>query len=936
MAVTLSLNEVRTRAAGFVRAWTDSPGAERQDAHGFVMELLAVYGVTAVRAAYYEKRVKRAATGTQGYIDALIPGVALIEMKSAGKDLAAAERQALDYVAGLSQAESPRYVLTSDFRRFRLLDLLDVDGQPVEWELADFPANADRLDFFAGYQATPATRAEQEAASVKAARLMASLYESLESEGLAEHDASVFLVRTLFCLYADDAGVWTRDLFFSYVHDRTSEDGTDLGMRLAMLYQALAKPLDKRQGREDEYVSRFPYVNGELFAEQVEIPAFDATGRERLLECCLFNWSAISPAVFGSLFQAVKSKEARRTLGEHYTTERNILRLIGPMFLDDLRARFERDRNEAPKLRGLLRELSDMRFLDPACGCGNFLVVAYRELRALNLDVLVRLQELQTTSSGGRTTSSSYFPSLMFDVSDLAVRVDSFHGIEIEEWPARIAATALHLADHQANQAMFDALGMGPETLPLTKIDTIHVANALRTDWPEILEPTDDLFVMGNPPFLGHATRDEEQARELRDVWKREDIGRLDYVTGWYAKVLDLFTHTGYSGEFAFVSTSSITQGEPVPALFGPVFRAGWRIKFAHRTFAWTSEAPGAAAVHCVILGFDRRQRLTARIFDYENLRGEATTASDVRTVNGYLAEGPNVLVEQRREPLASDLPSLTMGNMARDSGNLIVEPEDYDTAMGDPVAAKYVRRFVGSRELIHAEKRWCLWLTDLDPAEIRRSPVLRQRLEAVRKFRSDSRASSTRQMADTPHLFGQRSHIDVPHLVVPKVSSETRRFVPCAHFGPETIASDLVFVAEDPHGLAFAVASSSSLRTWLGTVGGRLESRLRLTNTIVWNTFPLPTLADAQREAIIAGGQAVLDARSLHPERSLADHYNPLAMAPELLKAHAALDRAVDAALGLKGTVTDDQRRSRLFALYEELTAADQLALPKPKRGRR
>ncbi|WP_242087790.1 DNA methyltransferase [Microbacterium lacticum] len=667
-------------------------------------------------------------------------------------------------------------------------------------------------------------------------------------------------------------------------------------------------------------------MNGGIFEESVSIPSFDAGMRDRLLAAAMFNWSAISPAIFGSLFQAVKDKAARRELGEHYTTETNIMKVIGPMFLDELRQRFTDGYHDIGKLKKLRADMGQMRFLDPACGCGNFLVVGYRQMRALDLEILLRIQQLS-----GDTARTMFFTE-----EHLSVRLSSFHGIELEEWPAQIAATALHLVEHQANQAMELALGDAPDPLPLDKIRSIQVGNALRVDWGEVVEPSEHLYIMGNPPFLGHATRSLEQAQELRDVWRRKDIGRLDYVTGWYAKSLELFARLGYAGEFAFVSTNSIAQGEPVPALFGPVFAAGWRVKFAHRTFAWTSEAPGAAAVHCSVIGFDRAQKKRARLFDYSgNVKGEPVELPVVGQLNGYLVDGPNALVEQRRTPLAPQLPPMVFGNMARDDGNLLIEAEDYDEVAADPVAAKYIRPFVGARQLIHNEPRWCLWLVDLDPSDIARSSVLRRRLDAVRQFRAASTAESTRQMAETPHLFGQRSQPDTPYVCVPRHASETRRFFPTALFDANVICGDANFKADDPDGLAFAVISSSAFISWQRTIGGRLESRLRFSSTLTWNTFPLPVLRDAQRDAVIAGGRAVLAARALHPHRSLADHYNPLAMAPELLKAHRELDAAVDKAFGLRGSVSDDDRLKALFASYAKLKTANELAMP-PKTPRR
>lgn len=915
------MNEIRNRAARFARDWQNEPGDERQQAQSFVRDLLNVYGITHTRAAFYEKRVKRSSTGARGYIDALIPGLALVEMKSNGKDLIAAEQQALDYIDDLPDPEVPRWVLTSNFHRFRLLDLHAETGDvPEEFALADLRDNAEKLAFLAGYGERTFGSKSQEVASVKAAKLMASLYEGLEGSGYNDHEASIFLVRTLFALYADDAGVWDRDMFLEFLETRTATDGSDLGSQLSLLYQVMGREPSFRQNNLDEIIARFPYVNGGIFEEPISIPSFDAGMRHRLLEAALYNWSSISPAIFGSLFQAVKDKTARRELGEHYTTETNIMKVIGPMFLDELRQRFIDGYHDTRALKKLRKHMSEMRFLDPACGCGNFLVVAYRHMRALDLEVLLRIRELTNE------TASTMF----FTEEHLAVRLSSFHGIELEEWPAQIAATALHLVEHQANQAMELALGAAPELLPLNKVRTIRVGNALRVDWAEVVEPSVHLYIMGNPPFLGHATRSVEQAEELRDVWKRRDIGRLDYVTGWYAKSLDLLARPDYGGEFAFVSTNSIAQGEPVPALFGPVFAAGWRVKFAHRTFAWTSEAPGAAAVHCTAIGFDRSPKKRTRLFDYSgNLRGEPTELPVVEQINAYLIDGPNVLVTQHRTPLSPVLPPMVFGNMARDGGNLLVEPSEYDELASDPIVAKYIRPFIGARQLIHNEPRWCLWLIDLDPNDLSQSPALRQRLEYVRQFRSASTAESTRQMSETPHLFGQRSQPDTPYVCVPRHVSETRKFFPAALFEPNVICGDANFKADDPDGIAFAVISSSSFIAWQRSVGGRIKSDLRFSNTLTWNTYPLPSLTDEQRESVITGGRGVLEARALHPSRSLAQHYNPLAMTPELLRAHRKLDAAIDHVFGLRGTVSNEERLQALFASYARLTTDGQLTMP-------
>ena len=914
---TRSLNEIRKRAAKFVSEWKDEPGEERQQAQSFVRDLLGVYGITETTAAAYERRAKRSSTGQGGYIDALVPGLCLIEMKSSGKNLEQAEQQALDYIDDLTDAEAPRWVVTCDFHRFRVLDLHNrTDTAVQEFLLTELPVQAEALAFLAGYQTRAFGTAEQEAASIKAARIMASLYETLEKSGYPDHEASVFLVRVLFCLYADDSGLWDRDLFTEFVEDRTRDDGSDLGPQLAMFFQVLNQKT--KPGHLDEALQKLPYANGGVFAEPISIPAFDSAMRAQLLAACSFNWAGISPAIFGSLFQAVKDKQARRQLGEHYTTETNILKTLGPLFLDDLNSRFAHEQHSIQGLKKLRAHLGQIRVLDPAAGCGNFLLLSYRELRALDLAVLIRLREL------GDTTE---VPTMFFTRDDLVVRPEHFFGIEIEEWPARIAATALHLADHQANQAMSLELGMAPDSLPLGTIDTIKEGNALRINWRDLLEPSNTTIVVGNPPFKGHRGREEDQAADLRAVWGREDIGRLDYVTAWYRKAIDYFDGIA-GGRFAFVSTNSITQGEPVATLFAPVFAAGWRIRFAHRTFGWTSEAPGAANVHCVVIGFDRGGRTAppATLFFYDTLRS-TPHAKTVDRINAYLVDGPNILVAQRRTVLAPDLPPVSMGSMPRDGKNLIVEKEDYAAVAADPIAAKYLHPYVMGEEFINGDKRWCLWMTDLDPADLPKSAILKQRLEGVRRMREASKAESTRMMAATPHLFAQRSQPASAYLGIPSVFSERRKWATAARLSAEVIAGNKVYKVDDPDGLAFAVMSSSMFITWQKTVGGRWKSDPNFSNTLVWNTLPLPKLTPATRSAVIAAGQQVLAARELHPERSLEDMYNPLGMDPTLVSAHNALDRIIDKAFGARKALhTEADRQRVLFQRYEDLNTADQL----------
>lgn len=938
MPATLSLNAIRKNCAKFALDWSTRRADEKQNGHDFIHDLMVCFGIKSSKAVFYEKRARRASTGRHGYIDALIPGKALIEMKSAGKDLDRAEEQALDYIHDLTDAEIPRFLIISDFRRIRIVnfdrdatthDDNSEDSGHIEFMLSELPDHVDDLKFLAGYGMVRVGSREQEEASIRAARVMADLYEALDGSGYSDHEASIFLIRTLFCLYGDDAGLWERDLFAEFLDTRTREDGSDLGAQLALLYQTLSTPVEFRQSTLDVLIARFPYVNGGIFEERLNIPSFSSAMRDELVRACAFDWSGISPAVFGSLFQAVKSPEARRELGEHYTSETNILKTLGPLFLDDLQERFAEHTHDLTKLKELRQELRDLRIMDPACGCGNFLVVAYRELRSLDTEILVRIRELELARKDNDEFQATMFFDDRGEHAEIMVQLDHFFGIEIEEWPARIAQTALHLAHHQANREMERLLGQAPSILPLSTSAHITIGNALRTEWTEVCPPSPTVRIVGNPPFIGQSMRSEEQTDDLRFVWGDGYDGYLDYVTGWFIKASQYFYAVPRGGRFAFVSTNSIAQGAPVASLFRPLLEGGWRIRFAHQTFAWTSEAPGAAAVHCVITGFDRgapHEKARPVLFTYLSPKA-LPEAVPVDHINPYLVEGPDIFVDKRTTPLAPILPAVRFGSKPADGGNLIVETEDYPRSAADPIAAKYLRPFRMGREVVRGLDRWCLWMhtEDFDPRDIDLSLILKERVRACATFRQGSKKKATVLGAQTAHLFQENHQPSEPYVAIPRVVSETRPFYTAAHLSEDVIAGDQLYTALDPDGFLFAIISSSMFITWQRAVGGHMKSDLRFSNKIVWNTLPLPAVSDKQRAEIISAGQGVLDARAEQPGTSLADMYNPLAMSPSLLKAHRALDRAVDRAFGARKTLeTNEQRLAILFKRYQEMTATD------------
>ena len=759
---------------------------------------------------------------------------------------------------------------------------------------------------------------ESETASSKAARLMGRLYEDLAKAGMETSQATQLLGRLLFLWFGDDTNMWTKDAFHNWLAEHTTPE--NLTDKLSELFDAVNNPALDRAGTPG--VSRefagLRYINGGLFSNKLDIPTLPVKFRQEVLDASGFDWSVISPAIFGSMFQTVKDSKARREMGEHYTTEANILKTLRPLFLDDLERKLEDSWDNKAELTKLHNRLAGIRLLDPACGCGNFLIVAYKELRALELRLIARRRELDWHDG---IYKQEHQPRLQADgMEDTVVRMSNFAGIEIEEWPAAIASTAMLLIDHLANQHMADLLGTSMVRLPIDDFNraNIHIGNALRTNWADIVPEGNEIYCAGNPPFIGQYLKAADQKEDLQIVWGKDYAGYLDYVTGWYKKAADyLDGHPG--GKFAFVSTNSIAQGQPVPALFRPLFNAGWHISFAHQSFQWASEAPGMAHVHCVIIGFEKGSQSLRKLFTYADIKAEPEEHL-VKNINPYLVAAPDLFVDKRMKPLA-DLPEVRFGSKPTDGGFLIVEPEDYDSVMADPIAAKYVRPFRMGRELIHGKDRWCLWLVDATPEELQVSQVLRERVDAVREFRLKSKKAPTRRKAETPHMFDENHQPEAGYVGVPSVFSERRQWATVAYLDASVIAGNKVYIVSDSDGFAFAIISSLMFMTWQKMIGGRLESRPNFSNTVVWNNLPLPRVSAHDRERIAEAGRNLSKARLVTGETSLAAMYEQTPLNEALLEAHESLDQVVDEAFGGCNQMTQEEREILLINLYLDMT---------------
>lgn len=898
----ISWNEIRDNALSFAREWA---GAAREDteAKTFWDEFFAVFGIKRRTVASFEAPVKNLA-GNWSYIDLFWPGTLLVEHKSRGKSLAKAESQAMEYIRGLKDAgrddEIPRYIVVSDFHWIYLHDL--DDGTTSELEVANLHHWVQKFAFIPGYKQHQLD--DEDPANIRAVELLGELHDALKDGGYAGHELERFLVRVLFCLFAEDTGLFERNVFTQFIEHHTSPHGSDLGSQLARLFQVLNSPPERRQTNLLEELAELPYVNGDLFAEDLGFADFNRAMRERLLACCRFDWGRISPAVFGSLFQSVMEPRERRQIGAHYTSERDILKLVRSLFLDDLRAEFDAVKGSKKRLEEFHRKLGQLTFFDPACGCGNFLVVTYRELRLLEIEVLQILHGKQK----------------VLDIHGLSrVDVDAMHGLEINEFPVRIAEVALWLVDHQMNQRLSEAFGQYFVRLPLKKSAAIRHANALRVDWREVLPPQRCSYVLGNPPFVGAKYQTAEQRADLGVVTADvKNAGLLDYVAGWYLKAADYIQGTAIP--VAFVSTNSITQGEQVGVLWSELFRRGVRIRFGHRTFAWQSEARGKAHVHVVIIGFDLADAANKRLFDYAN-DAEQPTIVTAANISPYLVEGPNTVVENRTKPLCA-VPPIKFGNQPIDGGYLLLDKQQKQELEREcPRAKKWIRLYLGSHEYINGEERWCLWLKDALPNELRECEPVMSRIDQVRRFRLASKRPDTVKLARKPADFAFVSHPGKKYLIIPSASSERRRYIPMGFLPPSVIASNLCLIVPGADIYHFGVLSSTMHMAWVRQVCGRLKSDYRYSNKLVYNNYPWPeTPTEKQKAAVEAKAQAVLDARAAFPTASLADLYDLLAMPAKLVKAHAELDRAVDACYRAEPFATDRERVEFLFTLYEKL----------------
>jgi N-6 DNA Methylase len=934
-AAQLLQDDLNAAAEKFAKYYANVTN-EKSEGQNFMRDLCKVYKLESRHAVRFEHRVKGIGRTNTNFVDGFFPGLLLVEMKTTGKDLEGAYKQASNYVTQLKKLEErPRHILVSDFQNLHLYDEHPVPAErkaPIKFKLSDFRQHVNDLDFLLGYERLIAQR--QERASIEAARRLGELHDAIKATGYTGGDLQSLLVRLLFCMFADDTG-----LFDTTDSDRTPfadllgnslTDGSDLSHMLDLLFESLDKEKTKKKTQQSTsskslyaLIDDFPYINGELFKGRLAACRFTADCRTALLHCCSLDWSEISPDIFGTLFQHImhwdneptsgKTKK-RREFGAHYTSERNILRAIRPLFLDDLSSELEDSKGDLKRLNALHAKLGELKFLDPACGCGNFLVIAYRELRLLEQQVLQALENV----NGGQKINP---------ICD----VHQFFGIEIDPTAVEIATVAMWLTDHQMNMR----LKVKPR-IPLKKKAQVVEGNALEKNWNAVLPASECSFIVGNPPFLGYTQQNTAQKSDMARVFGgAKNVGVLDYVTAWYVKAFAQML-ANENIKAAFVSTNSITQGEQVAILWQPLMERGLQIHFAHRTFKWNNEGSGVAAVHCVIVGFGLQKVNKAKLWDYSrNISGEGEFLTPKR-LNPYLIDAKPVWIKKSKTPISGVAP-MTRGNQPTDGQNLLLDETQRKQLITDePKAQKWIKPFVMGDEFINNIPRYCLWLKGITDDELNGMPRVKALVAKVKTERLKSAKAATRESAETPHLFQEIRQPKVKYLALPTVSSERRQYIPIGFLESKVICGNKIYFVEKATNYHFALLSSTMHNAWTRAVCGRLESRYNYSNTIVYNNYPWPqNVSTAHKQAIETAGQKLLAARAVYESRkdlndgkggvcsySLAWAYNPETMPKNIQAAHDAIDAAVDEAYGYEQANEDAARVAFLFDMYQKMTS--------------
>lgn len=895
---------------------------EKSHAQSYWRELFTTIGVTDAYdfGAKFEYRIISKKTGKPNYIDCFIPGVVVIEHKSGDKKLDDAEVQARDYIDSLKKDLHPNFIILNNFHTWRIIKL--TTNEVTEFTTDQLPQHIEFIKSILTAEAKDMITLQMEW-DRKAATLISNVHKELIKANYDRHSANVLISRLLFLMFCDDLKVFYKGRIFSDFLANTNEDGTDLGIQLSLLFQALNQPTSTRMTTLPAHISVFPNIGSELFQETLIIPAFNKEIRDALITANSYEWENTNPIVFGALYESFKNNDEKGGGGEFFTSERNILKVLNPILLSGLEEKKQAAWNDTRKLELLRKSLGDIKIFDPACGGGNFLSVAYRELRKLEIDIIVRIKTLKN-----RLDSVG-----LINDTEVYVVPENIFGIEIEEQSSQLARVSLYLMEQLMNKELENFTGQFTAKFPIQHASKIVCGNALQVDWQEVCPVSDNVYIVGNPPFIGGNNQGKEQKEDQNRIWgKGNKAGSLDFVANWF--VLAARYMSGTKAHAGFISTNSIAQGENVYILWTELYKYGMNIDWAHRSFKWSNGQKNDAKVYVVAIGFSSNNEKPKSLFYYANPPKDQPIEKLVNNINGYLLPTKNTIFPNRTLPLKQDTIKMIFGSMPRDGGWLskISVDEKNNIIASDPIAAKYMRRVIGSEEMIDNKERYGFWLNNVSPEDIKNSPVLKDRLNKVKEIRLASNAPSTQAYAEKAHLWVQRSQSDTTYIAVPAVSSEKRDYIPLGFFDKSIIANNRLYTIPEAKQDTFALLTSNVFNTWVDGISGRLESRYSISNTMVYNNFPFPTLTEDQKTQLEASGQAILDARALYPDSSLAALYDPLSMPVELRQAHKKNDKLVLSLYGLKPDATYDEIIDTLFTEYEKQVAELEAAQPVKK----
>jgi type I restriction-modification system DNA methylase subunit len=918
--------EMRENADAFILRWRGTT-AERAEAQTFTNEFFQIFGLDRKNLAQFEKPIqKKDETGT-GFADLFWSGKLIIESKSAHLDNPKhwdkTLIQAEEYIENLLEHQRPQFIMLMNFKRIKKYEVLVSKTNKVKINfLTEVPIEslAIKLDEFTFFiEFANRLESDEEKVNQEAARRIANVYDAIERKGYSSTDISILLARILFCLFAEDTGIFDKKQFENYIREKTT--GKTLGDHILALFETLNTPVKSRKSTNKD-LNKFPYVNGDLFdAKLNKVPPTTNALHEALLDCCSYDWSDISPVIFGSLFQAVMNNEERRTLGAHYTSEKNILRVVRPLFLDKLQEEFDAIKSSQKSLENFRKQLNELTFLDPACGCGNFLVVTYRELRLLDIEIIRKKYK------GG--------VQLITDSGVLSnVPLSNFYGYEIDPTSAMIAEVAMWLTQHQMNMRLESEFGKAVPTIPLHEAAIIKNENSLHINWAAKQKfvkgkgETEIIFdyILGNPPFVGKQYQTEEQKKDISKIFNGiNGAGVLDYVACWYVKAAE-YMKKHPAARTALVSTNSITQGEQKNILWNALL-TNYKIKiqFAHQTFKWHNEAEGVAGVHCVVIGFGTENLKDKLLFEYDDIKGNPK-CTKVKNINPYLVAGKDFILSKRRTPICDFAPPMVFGSMPNDGGNLLLTPDEKTHIIStNPSSKKFIKKFIGSEEFLYNKEKYCLWLVEATPSEIKANSDIYKRVQKVRETRKKSKRPTTNKLASTPHLFGEIRQPKTDYIIFPEVTSEKREYIPVGMESKNTITSNKNYTIASSSLYVFGMLSSKMHITWTKYVCGRLESRFQYSTGIVYNNYPWPVNVNKKKKELVeAAAQIILDVRNeyLDSENCIANLYDVNLMPNELLKAHQNLDKLVDKCYLDSQFTTEPKRIEYLFELYNSYTS--------------